>query len=136
MAEEQALLGSGEAHVTEAAFLFQGGGILQGAVAGEQSLLQTHQEDHRKLQSLAGMEGHQGDPVGGGVLAVGITGQGGAGQEALQGALLVFLLVLQSGIDQLLEVAAAFLGFVAGLGNQLGNVTALLHHPLHQLGGG
>ena len=60
------------------------------------------------------MEGHQGHPVGGGVLTVGVAGQGGAGKEALEIALLVFLLVLQGGIHQFLQVAAPLFGLIGG----------------------
>ena len=76
MGEEQPLLGTGDAHIAEAALLLHRGRILQGAVAGEQALLHAHQEHHGELQALAGVQGHQGDPVLFGVLAVGIAGQG------------------------------------------------------------
>ena len=136
MGKEQPLLGAGDAHIAEAPLLLQGGRIIEGAVAGEQPLLQPHQEHHGKLQALAGVKRHQGHPVRGGVLAVGVAGQGGAGEEALEIALLVFLLILQGGVHQFLKVAAPLLGLIAGLMQQLGHVAALLHHPLHQLGGG
>ena len=53
-------------------------------MAREEPLLQTSQANHRKLQPLAAVQRHQGDTVHGGVLAVGITGQCGTGQESLQ----------------------------------------------------
>ena len=91
-------------------------------------------DHHRELQALAGVQGHQGHPVLLGVLAVGSAGQRRGGQEILQRALLVLLLVLQGGIHQLVEVAAAVLGLIGAIGDQLGHVAALLHHPLHHLG--
>ena len=136
MGEEQALLGPGDAHITEAPLLLQGRRILQGAVAGEETLLHSHQIHHRKFQALAGVQGHQGDPVLVGVLAVGIAGQGSGGQEILQGALLVFLLVLERSIHQFVEVAAPVFGLIGAVGDQFGHIAALLHNPLHQFRGG
>ena len=81
------------------------------------------------------MERHQGDPVLLGVLGIGIARQSGRGQEILEGSLLVFLLVLEGRIHQFVEVAAAVLRLIGAIGNQLGHIAALLHHPLHQLRG-
>ena len=41
---------------------------------------------------------------------------------------------MQGGVHQLVEVAAAIFRFIGAGGDQLRQVTALLHHPLHQLG--
>ena len=81
------------------------------------------------------MERHQGDPVLLGVLGIGIAGQGSRGQKILEGSLLVFLLVLEGRIHQFVEVAAAVLRLIGAIGDQLGHIAALLHHPLHQLRG-
>ena len=82
------------------------------------------------------MQGHQGHPVLLGVLAIGIAGQGGAGEEIFEGALFVFFLVLQGRIHQFVEVAAAIFGLIGAIGDEFGHVAALLHHPLHQFRGG
>ena len=130
--QKQPLLRPGHAHVAKAPLLLQRRRILQGAVAGEQALFQPHQKHHWKLQALAGVQGHQGDPILFRVLGIGIAGQGRRGQEILQRSLLVFLLVLQGRIHQLIEVAAAIFRLIGAIGDQLGHIAALLHHPLHQ----
>ena len=132
MGKEQALLGSGDAHVTEPPLFLQRSGIVKGAIAGEQPLLQTHQAHHRKFQTFTAVQGHQSDAIGGGVLAIGIAGQSRRGQKTLKIPLLVFLLVLQTCIHQLLQVAPAFLRLIAAFGDQFADVATELHHLLNQ----
>ena len=133
MGNEQALLGPCNAHITKATLLFKGCRVIQGAIAGEQALLETHQTDHRKFQTLAAVKRHQSHPIRGGVLAVGIAGEGGSRQETLEIPFLVLLLILKGGIHKLLEVPTPFLGFIGAIGNQLTDISALLHHLLDQL---
>ena len=77
MGQEQALLGTGDPHIAETTLLLHRGRIIQGAVTGKQTLFQTNQENHRKLKTLAGMQGHQRDLVLLRILAVCITSEGG-----------------------------------------------------------
>ena len=78
------------------------------------------------------MQRHQRDPIGSGVLAVGIAGERCGRQKTLEVTLVVFLLILQSSVHQLLEVATPFLGLIGAIGDQLADVTAFLHHLLNQ----
>ena len=132
MGQEQPLLRPGDPHITETSLLLEGCRIIQGAIAGKQSLLQTHQTDDGELQAFAAVQRHQGDPVGSGVFAVGITGERRGGQEALQITLLVLLLVLKRSVHQFLQVAPAFLSLVSAIGDQLADIPALFHHLLNQ----
>ena len=59
--DEQALFSAGDADVAKAALLFQRGRIIQRTEVGKQSLLHPDQENHGKLQSFRGMEGHERD---------------------------------------------------------------------------
>jgi hypothetical protein len=61
-------------HVTKTALFLQRGWIVERAVAGEQTLLHSHKAHHRKLKTLAAVQGHQGDPFSFGVFAIGIAG--------------------------------------------------------------
>ncbi len=134
MGKKQPLLGPGDAHVTETPLLFKRSGIIERSVTGEQPLFQPHQEDHGKFQALAAVQGHQGDPIRRGVLAVRITGESGGGQKTLQVALIVLFLILQRRIHQFLKVAASLLRLIGGFCDQFSDVPALLHHLLNQLG--
>ena len=61
------------------------------------------------------MQRHQGDPVCRRVLAVRITGERGGGQKSLEVTLIIFFLVLETRIHQLLEVAATLFGLIGAI---------------------
>ena len=74
----QALLGAGEADVREATLLLQLRGIAEGALVGEDPVLETGQEHHRELQALRGVQRHEGDDarVGGSSRSRRVVGRG------------------------------------------------------------
>ena len=133
MGDEQPLLGPGDAHVAETSLLLKRSGVIQRSVAGEKPLFQPHQKDHRKFQTFAAVEGHQRDPIRGGVLAVRITGESGGGQKTLQITLVVLFLILKGRIHQFLEIAATLFGLIGAFCDQFSDIPALLHHLLNQL---
>ena len=59
--EEESLLGAGDAHVAEAPLLFELVRVVHRARVREHALLQPREEYHGKLESLGGVERHQGD---------------------------------------------------------------------------
>ena len=79
------------------------------------------------------MQCHQGHSISGRVLAVGVAGQGSRSEETLEITFIILFLILQTRIDQLLQIAPAFLRFIGALGDQLAHIAALLHHLLDQL---
>ena len=59
MAQVQALAGTGDGHVHQAAFFFQAAFVADGVFVREQALLHAADEHGVKFQPLAGVHGHQ-----------------------------------------------------------------------------
>src|SRR5690625_2632841 len=58
-AEVEALLGTGEPHIGQPALFGELLGVCHGALVRKDAVLHPGEEDHRKLQSLGGVQRHQ-----------------------------------------------------------------------------
>ena len=141
----QLLLGAGDSHVAEAAFLLHVLLIILGHLAGEDTILHTYDKNIREFQTLRRVDRHHRDAVGVVVIAVQIGNQRDLLQKARQRRVLAVLIgVGLDAADQLAQVLAAGLalllhGFehclVAGLGDDVTHklVQRLTYRQIAQL---
>ncbi|MNX81717.1 hypothetical protein D3C86_1134120 [compost metagenome] len=149
MAQEQALLGAGDAHVAQPALLLDLVGVIEGALVREEPLLHPDQEDHRELQALGRVQGHEGDGLAlGGLIRV--RDQGRGQQEGPQRGVVALLREEVSAAHQLLQVLDPGAALDGGVAAIVGQEAALVEHaregvvdaqvlalavPVHQPGG-
>ncbi len=140
--EVEPLAGAGDADVGEATFLGELGRVAERAQVREDAVLEPGQENHRELEPLGRVEGHQGDDAAG---IVGVGDRVGVGDERdlfeerhergrLVGAR-VLLLELPRHADELAQVVDAPLVLRITAGFELTQVTGLVEHRLEDRAG-
>jgi len=112
---------------------------LLAALVGQEPLFDRHQKDHRELQALRAVQGHQRHPVVVRLVGVGVGHQARLFEECLEGALALRVLVELAGHgQQLLDVGQALLVLLVARAFVLVPVARLRQHVAQNLlhGGG
>ena len=132
VADEQHLPGTGDGHVTQAAFFFQTGVVVQAAAVGENALFQPHHEHDGEFQSLGAVDGHQRHVGGFQVGVIQIGDQRDIFQIVLQRGIVRGLFVFRYRAQKFLHVFQPRLALIGQVALVHILQAGALQHMLHK----
>ena len=142
-AEVEPLTGPGDADVGEPPLLLQLGAVAEDALVREDAVLEAGQEDDGVLESLGGVQGHEGDDavtvavpicIGTSGDLVGVGDERHPLEELLDAALGMVFAELPCHADELREVLHPALVLRVEARRELGEVAGAVEHRLDHLG--